>query len=305
MSPEVTPAPPVREEQTLREQAECEIPSCEDRDCCLVQIYPADVIDGMILMEQDTIVVGRDQQSDIHLPDNSVSRRHVEFRRIGDGYELSDLNSTNGTLVNNKPISCHLLESGDRVKIGSYIFKFLSAGCIENAYHETVYSVMTIDALTGAFNKSYMLDNLQREMSRCERHNRPMAIIMMDIDRFKSVNDTHGHLVGDEVLKELGRRMAEVCREDDLFARYGGEEFSLILTETDLQQAMEMGECCRQAVASTPFETAAGPLDITSSFGVATLTEDRPATPTDLIGKADERLYEAKTGGRNRVVGPS
>lgn len=304
MSPAVTPVPPVREEATLREQTAQEMPACEDRDCCLVQIYPADVIDGMILMEKDTIVVGRDGQCDLHLPDNSVSRRHVEFRRVGDGYELSDLRSTNGTLVNNEPISCHLLESGDRIKIGSYIFKFLSAGCIENAYHETVYSVMTIDALTGAFNKSYMLDNLQRELSRCERHDRPMALVMMDIDKFKSVNDTYGHLVGDEVLKELGRRMGEVCREDDLFARYGGEEFAMILCETDLEDALDMAERCRHVVAVEPFETAAGPLEVTASFGVATRMDDQPETPTDLIATADERLYQAKKGGRNRVAGP-
>lgn len=292
------------EERTLMDPSVIEAPDCEDRECCLVQIYPAEIVDGMVLMERDTLIAGRDESCELWLADSSVSRRHAEFRRINDSYEVSDLGSTNGTLVNGDPVRSRLLVSGDSIKLGSYLFKFLSAGSIETAYYETVYSAMTIDALTGAFNKSYLLDNLNREIARAQRHDRPLALVMTDIDKFKLVNDTHGHLVGDEVLKEFGRRLSEVSREDDLFARYGGEEFSLVLSETPLESAVQITERCRAAIASEPFVTAAGPLEITASFGLTMLTDDRSVTPEDLIGEADAFLYQAKHAGRNCVVGP-
>lgn len=300
-----TETPPMREDQTLAEPVDYDDTDRSGRDCCLVQIYPADIIDGMILMEQDTVVVGRDQQCDLQLEDSSVSRRHAEFRRVNDSYDLCDMGSTNGTLVNGERIVNHELQSGDCVKIGSYLFKFLSAGSIETIYHETIYSAMTIDALTGAFNKSYLLDNLEREISRCQRRRRPLAVVMADIDRFKSVNDTHGHLTGDEVLKEFGRRLLSIRRADDLFARYGGEEFTLVLSETEPAEAMAIAERCREVIAAESFETSIGPLEITASFGVSMLNYDPATCPTDMIGVADERLYEAKQGGRNQVVGPA
>ena len=275
-----------------------------DRRCCLVQIYPAEVVDGMEMMEKDTIVVGRDQQCDIWIDDGSVSRRHAEFRRVDDSYDVCDLGSTNGTLVNGHPITYRELQSGDCVKFGSYQFKFLTGGSVESIHYESIRSAMTVDAMTGALNKSYLLDHLQREIIRCQREQRPLAIVMCDIDRFKSVNDTNGHLVGDEVLIEFARRLIDLGRERDVFARYGGEEFSLVLADTDLDEVLEIAEHCREAIAAAPFTTEVGPLDITASFGVAMLGEASTITPADMIGEADQRLYEAKEAGRNRVVGP-
>lgn len=293
----------ITEEKTLMVDAEPAHVAGQSQECCLVQIYPADVIDGMVLMEQDCIVVGRDAKCQMRIEDTSVSRRHAEFVRFGDGYMVRDLGSTNGTFVNGNPVSEHVLQADDRIKIGSYIFKFLSAGSIETQYHETVYSAMTCDALTGASNKSYLLDNLKREIVRCTRHQRPMTLMMMDIDHFKSVNDTYGHLVGDEVLKEFGRRIAETNRGDDLFARYGGEEFALLLSETGMEEALDMGERARAVVAETPFQTSGGELEITCSFGIVELDTSTEQTPTDLIRIADERLYKAKQAGRNCVIG--
>lgn len=297
--------PVMRDDATLPEQDSYYETDVVDRECCLVQIYPADVIDGMTLMQKDSILVGRDQSCDLLLEDSSVSRRHAEFCRVNDSYDLRDLGSTNGTLVNGEAIKNRELKSGDCIKFGSYLFKFLSAGSIETVYHETVYSAMTIDALTGAFNKNYLLDNLQREIARCQRRERPLAVVMSDIDKFKSVNDTYGHLVGDEVLKEFGRRLLDVCRDDELFARYGGEEFSLVLMETDFEEAMVTAERCRAVIAEKPFDTSVGPLNITSSFGVALMPSDKPVSPTSMIGEADERLYQAKQCGRNKVIGPN
>lgn len=282
--------------------------SSATQQCCLVQIYPADVVDGMLLLEESVLTIGRETNNDLYLGDSSVSRQHAELHRQGNGYQLQDLGSTNGSLVNGVRAHEQTLQSGDTLQFGCYMFKFLAAGSVESQYHETVYSTMTRDALTGTMNKRYLLESMQREIARCQRQQSTLAAIMLDIDHFKSVNDDHGHLVGDEVLREFGSRVNSVCREDDLLARYGGEEFCLVLFGSELAEAKEMAERCRAIVADKPFATAAGELKITASFGVAVLEDSvlddsGRESPLDLINRADMRLYEAKRGGRNRVEG--
>ncbi|TWU42043.1 GGDEF domain-containing protein [Novipirellula artificiosorum] len=272
------------------------------QESCLVQIYPPDVVDGMVLIEEDLLEIGRDSDVDIVLPDSSVSRRHAEIRREGAGYFVRDLGSTNGTLVNEHAVTERRLCSGDTIRIGSFLFKFLSAGSIESQYHETVYGALTRDALTGTLNKRYLIESMQREIARSNRQQLSLCVLMLDIDHFKSVNDTYGHLAGDEVLREFGGRVSSVCREDDMLARYGGEEFCLMLCGTDCKEGRIMAERCRAIIADTPFATSVGPLPITASFGLACLNASI-LTPNALLEQADQCLYDAKRGGRNRVCG--
>ncbi|MCA9140904.1 MAG: GGDEF domain-containing protein [Planctomycetales bacterium] len=292
----------VEPDATMHRSPEQPIDQHHDQSC-LVQIYPADVVDGMLLIESDELVIGRDAGADLMLPDNSVSRRHAVIRRTSQGFEIKDLGSTNGTFVAGEQITKVALKSGDTIRLGSFLFKFLSAGSVESQYHETVYSALTRDALTGTMNKRYLLETLKRSIATAVRQKQPLTVVMLDIDHFKSVNDTYGHLVGDEVLREFGQRVGTACREDDLLARYGGEEFCMLLTATDSVEAMEVAERCRTTVCDQPFQTAAGPLNISASFGFAVLNPDHSETGLELINRADERLYEAKKSGRNRVCG--
>jgi diguanylate cyclase (GGDEF)-like protein len=194
------------------------------------------------------------------------------------------------------------LSPGDRVQFGSFIFKFLSTNHIEMQYHEAVYSMMTRDGLTGTLNKRSFLDIIGREFRRSASRNTPLSLILFDIDHFKLVNDTHGHLAGDEVLQEMGRRISEVIAEHDVFARYGGEEFAIQLSGVPAEEAAELAERCRVAVEATPFETSVQPLDITISAGVADMTRvPKKESESELVQVADEKLYEGKRGGRNRV----
>ncbi|WP_238388848.1 GGDEF domain-containing protein [Roseimaritima ulvae] len=295
--------PAVMAEATLRRQPDSQ-PRSMLNQCCLVQIYPADVIDGMMLLEENEFAIGRSEDADLSLFDSSVSRQHAVLIRGEDGYHVRDLDSTNGTLVNEQPIQDdHRLNSGDTLRIGSFLFRFLSAGSVESQYHETVYSALTRDALTGTLNKRYLLEAMNREISRSQRAGLHMTVIMLDIDHFKSVNDTHGHLVGDDVLRTFGKRVGEICRGDDLLARYGGEEFCMLLAATGREEAREIAERCRRVVVDEPFQTTAGPLPITASFGLACLDPNQPATTKGLLEAADQQLYEAKRGGRNRVCG--
>ncbi|XZE53404.1 diguanylate cyclase [Planctomycetaceae bacterium SH139] len=289
---------------TVKQAANAPLDENTNNQSCLVQIYPPDIVDGMVLIEQAVLQLGRDIQVDMVLADASVSRHHAEICKTENGYKIRDLDSTNGTLVNGHPVREQLLNSGDTIRIGSFLFRFLSAGSIESQYHETVYGALTRDALTGTFNKRYLLDAMNRELSRAMRQQAPLSLMMLDIDHFKQTNDTHGHLAGDEVLREFATRIMSALREDDMLARFGGEEFCILLCGTDQSEALEIAERCRLALVTQPFATSVGPLAISASFGVACLDHALEPSAVELIEQADQLLYRAKESGRNRVCGP-
>lgn len=269
---------------------------------CLVRIYPAEGIGGLWTIDEDELYIGRSADCTVHLDDSSISRRHAAIQRVEQGFLLMDLQSTNGTQVNDAPIQQHRLRAGDRIRMGTYILKYLSHDDIERQYHETVYKMTTTDGLTRAYNRQYLEETLEREISRSIRHERPLAVMMMDIDHFKRVNDQYGHLAGDDVLQEFCRRVRDSIEADDLLARYGGEEFCLIMSECDRDAARSLAEEIRAAVAERPFATLRNEIGVTVSIGIYIYDGKIPATVSDLIGSADQRLYAAKTSGRNRVV---
>jgi diguanylate cyclase (GGDEF)-like protein len=156
----------------------------------------------------------------------------------------------------------------------------------------------THDGLTGLLNRNSILARLEEEIPRHEREERPLSLLMVDLDRFKSVNDTYGHLAGDAVLREAAARMSAVSRCYDGLGRYGGEEFLVVLPGCDLAAALVQAERLREAVASVPFTVPNHELGVTCSIGVACAAGGGPEA---LIRHADEALYQAKEQGRNRV----
>ncbi|QDV69850.1 Response regulator PleD [Rosistilla carotiformis] len=268
----------------------------------LVQIHPLDLDRGPIEISE-TILIGRDANCCLHLPDNSVSRRHAEIEKQDDVYTIRDLESTNGVVINGMPITEHVLQTGDRIQLGSRIFRFLADHDLEAQYHETVYAMMTRDGLTGVFNKRYLLESLDREVARCRRYQRPIAVILLDVDHFKLINDTYGHLAGDEVLQQLSMRLEHVLRSDEILARFGGEEFAIVIVESDRAKALDVAERCRKACAEAAFETSAGLLEVTISLGVSAPAVDEIETQSALLDAADKFLYQAKENGRNQVAG--
>jgi diguanylate cyclase (GGDEF)-like protein len=273
-------------------------------DACLVHIYPTGSSMGRRYPLGDTpLVLGRGDGCDIRIQDNSVSRRHARIDPGPDGYRVSDLQSTNGTYVNDAVTgSPHRLQDGDYVRVGNCIYRFLVGGNIEAEYHEEIYRLTIIDGLTQINNRRYLMDFLERELARSLRHRRPLSVLMIDLDHFKSVNDEHGHLCGDFVLRELSERVRHTVRREDLFARYGGEEFTLTLVETDEAGAVDVAERVRRSVAETPFVFDSVAIQLSVSIGVASTCGERSMTPDDLLKQADDHLYAAKRGGRNRVV---
>jgi two-component system cell cycle response regulator len=267
-------------------------PAKEAGEACLVLIYPPGPDMGKRFpLARSEVVLGRGADCDIQVDRDSVSRRHARVFRTGENWSVEDLQSTNGSYVNDVPVTKSVLRDADFVKIGAAIFKFLSGSGVEASYHEEIYKMTIIDALTGAHNKRYFLEFLEREIARCARYRRPLSLLMFDIDHFKSINDKHGHLTGDYVLRELSKRLLGRVRREELLARYGGEEFAAVLPEQ-----------VRRLVADQPFEYEGDTFPVTVSVGVATV-EGEDIDVSAMIKTADDNLYKAKREGRNRVVG--
>jgi two-component system cell cycle response regulator len=273
------------------------------RDACVVHIYPVGPGMGTRYALGDApMVLGRGNDCDIRINDHSVSRRHARIQPGADGYYAVDLQSTNGTFVNDVPASICKLKDGDYLRVGNCIYRFLAGGNVEAEYHEEIYRLTIIDALTDIHNKRYLLEFLDRELSRSARYSRPLALILFDLDRFKSINDELGHLGGDFTLREVASCVKTCVRKEELFARYGGEEFVIVLPETNLEGALVVAERVRSLVEQRGFLYEGKAYPVTVSVGVSVTNGDRPLTPFELIGEADEKLFRAKRQGRNRVV---
>jgi diguanylate cyclase (GGDEF)-like protein len=274
-----------------------------DGPAVLVQVYPPGPNLGRRFpLSGEEHVVGRLEEVDISIQEDAVSRRHARVYRDSRGWSVEDLGSTNGSWVNDARVDRRELTDGDMLRFGSAILKFLSGDNVEAAYHEEIYRMSILDGLTGVHNKRYFLEFLEREIARSARYQSPLSLVMFDIDHFKAVNDTHGHLAGDAVLRELGRRLKPRVRREDLLARYGGEEFACVLASTPAGSAIKFADDMRALVAYTPFQHEALVIPVTISLGVAEL-DQALRTPDELIARADHNLYAAKHGGRNRVVG--
>uniref|UniRef100_Q01XP0 diguanylate cyclase n=1 Tax=Solibacter usitatus (strain Ellin6076) TaxID=234267 RepID=Q01XP0_SOLUE len=164
---------------------------------------------------------------------------------------------------------------------------------------EALREQATHDGLTGLLNRTSILEKLDDELSRAARDGSSVSVLMVDLDRFKSVNDTQGHLAGDAVLREASSRLRSASRRYDSVGRYGGEEFLVVLPGCEKAAAELQAERLREAIGGTPFRADSRPLAMTCSIGLACSSH---CAPEDLIREADDALYQAKAGGRNRVV---
>jgi two-component system cell cycle response regulator len=165
-----------------------------------------------------------------------------------------------------------------------------------------LYEFSTRDALTGVYNRRHFDERLRSELAFAIRHNTPLGLILLDVDRFKQINDVHGHLGGDKVLAEIAHRLVRMLRGEDLVARYGGEEFAVLLRSSDIPGCVHAAERLRAAVEEAPCRAGDRKVSITISGGCACLAECNEPTAAALIALADERLYAAKKRGRNRIV---
>lgn len=254
--------------------------------------------------------IGRSRKCEVVLEEDGVSRRHAEIEITSDGTALlADCGSTNGTYVDGRRLKAGeraALTDGARLMLGgSMVLRYSLQDQLDEKFQQKLYESAVRDGLTGAYNKGYILDRLDQEFSYSERHKTPLSLVVFDLDLFKRVNDTHGHDVGDIVLREVSKTILEAIRPEDVFARYGGEEFVLLMRESTLAHAMRTAERLRKAIEDLEIEVGAmEPLKITSSLGVASTDGGWHKNGRRLFVQADRNLYRAKQSGRNEVCGP-
>jgi two-component system cell cycle response regulator len=275
-----------------------------DRDRAYLIVLAGSAVGEMYKINKSETTIGRGSQADIQVIDEGISRRHAAIRLEGENVVVADLGSTNGTFLNGeKVVGMHALSDGDKIQVGSTtILKFTFHDSLDESFQRQMYESALRDGLTKAFNKKYFLERLESEFAYALRHNSPLSLVMFDIDHFKKINDTYGHLAGDSALVTLANLIHQTIRKEDVFARYGGEEFAVICRGVDLAGAHLFGERIRQKVEATQFEYSSATISMTVSVGVAAVANAGMREMLQLIGIADDALYAAKRQGRNRVI---
>ena len=253
---------------------------------------------GHRLVLGDTAIdIGRGSGAALILDADSVSRKHARIERFGGGHKIVDQGSTNGTYVNGTRIKEQILKDGDRIGIGKALLKYLAGGNIEGAYHEEVQRLMRFDPLTNIFNKRHFDESLRLAVFTATGSGRPMSLIVFDLDHFKKVNDTYGHMAGDAVLCGATAAVQGILEPSEVFGRVGGEEFAVLCDGLSSKAALERAEAIRHVVSRAPFAFEEKRLPATVSLGVAELTPGEE--PESLYERTDAALYAAKAAGRN------
>ncbi len=254
-------------------------------------------------LEEGELILGRSPSSTIRFDDDGVSRRHARlWSAPGGEWIIEDLKSANGMLVNGERTMTHALRAEDKIQLGpNTLVKFTLHDELEENFQKQMYDAALRDGLTGIFNKKYFLTRLDTELAYARRHRTNLSLVMLDVDHFKRVNDTLGHLAGDAVLVTLTQIVARTLRAEDVLARYGGEEFAVICRGVSRDQACVLAERIRGHVAASPLDAAGTRVGVTVSLGVAGMPEFAAESSVQLVAAADEALYAAKRGGRNRV----
>lgn len=290
LDPRIKPSVPVRDRATFT----------------VVSGPSAGAIHSLVAVES---VIGRGKECSVRILDSGISRRHARVVRQAPGkYVVEDLGSSNGTSVSGVRIAGqHPLSEGDRIGVGPNIeLRFGFTDEAEEGALRRVYESSVLDALTGAYNRKHFEERLASEVAYAKRHATPLSLLLFDLDHFKRINDTYGHLGGDHVLRTVGGLVKKTLRVEDIFARYGGEEFAVIARGIDVGKAYLFAERIRITVETAKIEFSGLLVPVTVSLGVASLACcGDAATAEALIGKADERLYVAKGTGRNRTVSAS
>ncbi len=258
---------------------------------------------GSMIEVRDGLVIGRAHTTDFQVPDEGISRQHVRIRATPDGkLTAEDLGSMNGMFVNGHRVAHTVLTDGDKIRIGTTtILKFSYADKLEESFQLQLREAALRDPLTRVYNRRFLDEHLAREVAFARRHGSPLSLILIDIDHFKEVNDTHGHLVGDAVLMGLAGAVSKQIRQEDFLARYGGEEFAVVCRGTTGVVAFAVADRLRMRVQTQALIPERPGLWVTFSAGVAAMPDPELPGERELIDAADRALYRAKHGGRNRV----
>ena len=264
-----------------------------------------------IPLDREVVILGRAYEADIRINDSQVSRRQacinaVVNKETGETeYVLTDLSSRNGTRLNGQPITSETLRNGDKIKLGDHILRFEMHDEIDREYQRQIRRLLSHDDLTGLLTSGSFFSELRRETARAEEEKRSFCVLMMDIDFFKNVNDTYGHLTGSKTIEEIGACITKNLRVGDAAARFGGDEFAAFLLDAQLSQGLIAAERFRSEIEKSAFTVIRhgkpdGTHFVTASIGAACFPIDS-RDPIELVEMADSALYRAKREGKNCI----
>jgi diguanylate cyclase (GGDEF)-like protein len=272
------------------------------RDRPYLIVLAGSAMGTMHALESATTVIGRSDKADLRIIDDGISREHARVVRVGPAFYVEDLRSTNGTFCNGSRVEKQMLAEGDKILVGAQtVLKFTFHDRLDEAFQRQMTESALRDSLTKLYNKRFFMERIENEIGHVFRHNSSLALLFVDIDHFKQVNDSHGHLAGDHLLQELSQLMEQSLRVEDTLARYGGEEFAILTRGLSAEQAVAFAERLRTTVAQEPFVFEGKKIACTISVGVALLPHPQITTSAQLVAAADEAMYLAKRAGRNRV----
>jgi diguanylate cyclase (GGDEF)-like protein len=258
---------------------------------------------AVLTIDGPSVVLGRGDDADLRIPDPSLSRMHVRFERRGEQLCITDLDSLNGTLIDGARLhGTTQLESGQLLTLGNVLVRYAVQDAAEVQVSRDIYEAAVRDKLTGLYNRGYFDERLAAEFAFVTRHQTSLALLLLDLDYFKQINDNHGHPTGDLVLQAAAAKIRGSLRAEDLAARYGGEEFVVLARSTDIGGASVLGQRLRTRIALVEVSGPNGPVRVTTSVGIAVMRKEIVfADVGEFVKAADEALYAAKHGGRNRV----
>jgi two-component system cell cycle response regulator len=258
----------------------------------------------LISIEGTPVIIGRGLDADLVVDETGVSRHHARVARTPDGaFYVEDLESVNGTFVGATRVTVAPLERGNLLQLGPRLrMRFAVVDAVDEALHQQLYDSSVRDPLTQIFNRRYLEARLLAEVARARRANSELALLMIDVDSLKAINDAFGHLAGDRALRAVAARIHRTLRVEDVLVRFGGDEFVVLAVGTDGVDARQLAERVRRAVEGLHMSARGREVRITASIGVASLAElaanDDPAA---LFAASDSRMYRAKKSGKNRV----
>jgi diguanylate cyclase (GGDEF)-like protein len=250
----------------------------------------------------EPVELGRASRSDVVLFDDGISRKQACIVFENGRFHLHDLDSRNGTFRGGERIAKCALRHGDKISFGQRtVLRFTIGDDLDEAFQRKMYESAVFDGLTGVFNRRRFEEQVRAEIARATRHRIPLALLLLDLDYFKEVNDQYGHAAGDHALVEFAKCVQRLIRADETFARVGGEEFAILAVRSDTDAAMLAAERIRRAVESLEMSFEGHRFGITVSIGLASYPEVDAKDLATLSAAADSALYEAKRCGRNSV----
>lgn len=263
-----------------------------------------DMLSFVSISPKDQILIGRDESAELRLQDRAVSNRHAIVNSDANGNMIIiDLGSTNGTFVNGQRVERSRLRSGDYLEIGDVALRVSSLSAAELRHLTRVVNRLQSahrDPLTGLLTRAYLDEELPKLLKRCVDLSAPISCVFIDLDKFKPINDTYGHQVGDEVLKNIARIIMMQVRSGDPSIRYGGDEILVIFPGISEEIAYKVVSRIQRAVMQHDWGRIAAGLSMSASFGIATHVADD--TLETWLKHADESVYKAKAMGRNAIV---